>query len=303
MSRTTMQFVITLNYASRNSPQASRQAWKDCSPSHHSYDSAYGHRGESGEGETPSHICIRDQWRMDVFYTTLGGIQTGHSPCGRDIIFQLLECCDQALRKDLTRSFNNPTSYDETTLLGHIKSLAVRQENVMVACLHLQQMRQDRDEPARTFSARLFVCLFGFLTSSSTTRLYRGRAPRQERLTILRAATHETELGDHDFCLSRSHYTDTDPTCRERAATAGIEPGTSSPGVARSTAELPRPPSPPASKVKRVCVNKTLTASVAPSFHTVTKWSQIPSLLDLLTTIFASMCLAKQTKRCPSMRL
>ena len=89
----------------------------------------------------------------------------------------------------------------------------------------------------------LFVCLFGFLTSSSTTRLYRGRAPRQERLTILRAATHETELGDHDFCLSRSHYKDTDPNCRERAATAGIEPGTSSPGVARSTVELPRPPS------------------------------------------------------------
>ena len=50
----------------------------------------------------------------------------------------------------------------------------------------------------------LFVCLLGSLTSSSTTRLYRGRAPRQERLTILRAATHETELGDHDFCLSRS---------------------------------------------------------------------------------------------------
>ena len=61
-----------------------------------------------------------------------------------------------------------------------------------------------------------FVCLVGFLTSSSTTRLYRGRAPRQERLTILRAATHETELGDHDFCLSRSHYTDTDPTCRQQ---------------------------------------------------------------------------------------
>ena len=62
------------------------------------------------------------------------------------------------------------------------------------------------------------VNLFGFLTSSTATRLYRGRAPRQERLTILRAATHETELGDHDFCLSRSHYTGTDPTCRERAA-------------------------------------------------------------------------------------
>ena len=94
----------------------------------------------------------------------------------------------------------------------------------------------------RLMSGGLFVCLFGFLTSSSTTRLYPGRASRQERLTILRAATHETELGDHDFFLSRSHYTDTDPTCRERAATAGIEPGTSSPGVARSTAELPPPP-------------------------------------------------------------
>ena len=87
--------------------------------------------------------------------------------------------------------------------------------------------------------------LVGFLTSSSTTRLYRGRAPRQERLTILRAATHETELGDHDFCFSRSHYTDSDPTSRERAATAEIEPGSSSPGVARSTAELPPPPPPP----------------------------------------------------------
>ena len=31
--------------------------------------------------------------------------------------------------------------------------------------------------------------------------------PKTERLKILRAATHETELGDHDFCLSRSHYT------------------------------------------------------------------------------------------------
>ena len=84
--------------------------------------------------------------------------------------------------------------------------------------------------------------MFGFLTSSSTTRLYRGRAPRQERLTILRAATHETELGDHDFCLSRSHYTDTDPTCRERAATAGIEPGTSSPGDSRAIPQSYRAP-------------------------------------------------------------
>ena len=74
-------------------------------------------------------------------------------------------------------------------------------------------------------------CLFGFLTSLSTRRT----GLKTERLTILYAATNETELGGHDFCLSHSHYTDTIPTSRERAATAGIEPGTSSPGVPGST--------------------------------------------------------------------
>ena len=62
------------------------------------------------------------------------------------------------------------------------------------------------------------------------------------RLTILRAATHETELEDHDFCISRSHYTNTHPTSRERTATAGIEPGTSSPEVTRSTDWATAPP-------------------------------------------------------------
>ena len=81
---------------------------------------------------------------------------------------------------------------------------------------------------------RVEVRLVGFLTSSSTTKLYRGRVPRLSSDNF-RAATHETEWRDHDFCLSRSHYTDTDPTSRERAATAAIEPRTSSPGTARST--------------------------------------------------------------------
>ena len=55
------------------------------------------------------------------------------------------------------------------------------------------------------------------------------------RLIILRAATHKTERGDHYFCLNRSHYTDTDPTGKEREATAGIESRISSPRVVRST--------------------------------------------------------------------
>ena len=40
--------------------------------------------------------------------------------------------------------------------------------------------------------------------------------PQHWRLTILRVATHKTKWGDHDFCLSQSHCTDTDPTSKER---------------------------------------------------------------------------------------
>ena len=72
---------------------------------------------------------------------------------GTDIVYQLLECCEDNLQKDLT--FGALTSQDEQTILTNIKSLAVRQENIMVACVQLQQMRQDRDKPVRAFAARL----------------------------------------------------------------------------------------------------------------------------------------------------
>ena len=57
-----------------------------------------------------------------------------------------------------------------------------------------------------------FVWLVGWLFNvlvNNKAILWTG--PKTERLTILRAATHEIERGDHDFCLSRSHYADTDP--------------------------------------------------------------------------------------------
>ena len=46
-------------------------------------------------------------------------------------------------------------------------------------------------------------------TSSSATRLSRGRVPRLTSDNFTCCHT-ETERGDHDFCLSRSHYADTD---------------------------------------------------------------------------------------------
>ena len=44
------------------------------------------------------------------------------------------------------------------------------------------EIRKERDGQQKLPRER-FVCLVGLLTSSATTRLYRGRAPRQ-RLTI-----------------------------------------------------------------------------------------------------------------------
>ena len=93
----------------------------------------------------------------------------------------------------------------------------------------------------------VFLLLFGFL------------GPK----TILPAATLETELGDHDFCFSRSHYrpTDTDRISRERVATAGIEPGTSSPGVARTTDRLSYPPPPPPPVASKNTHHKTILST------------------------------------------
>ena len=86
----------------------------------------------------------------------------------------------------------------------------------------------------------VFVCLVGFLTSSSTSRLYRGRAPRQ-RLTILRAATHETELGDHDYHDGHIILTPTQPVGSGRPQ-RGSNPGPPDQESRALPTELPRHP-------------------------------------------------------------
>ena len=73
---------------------------------------------------------------------------------GKDRVIQLLECCDDELRRDLTRSSGGSlTSKDEKTVLESIRKLAVRTENTMVARVALHNMHQDRDEPVRSFCA------------------------------------------------------------------------------------------------------------------------------------------------------
>ena len=66
-------------------------------------------------------------------------------------------------------------------LVSDVVRVSYRAESVCTQVLELVGL--DTSEEEISFTR---VCLFGFLTSSSTTRLYRGRAPRQERLTILR---------------------------------------------------------------------------------------------------------------------
>ena len=114
--------------------------------------------GASSSGTSEEWSYFNQRWTEYKLATRL---------IGPDVIYQLLECCDEALRKDLSRSFSNLAASNEETLLNNIKSLAIRQENVMVARMQLQQMRQDRDEPARSFAARIKgqagVCQFDVL--------------------------------------------------------------------------------------------------------------------------------------------
>ena len=74
-------------------------------------------------------------------------------------MIQLLECCDEQLRKDLTRnaggSLTDKTAAEAAEVMEAIKKLAVREENTMVARVQLNNMRQDRDETIHSFGARL----------------------------------------------------------------------------------------------------------------------------------------------------
>ncbi|MEL6805700.1 MAG: hypothetical protein AAFO91_18165, partial [Bacteroidota bacterium] len=75
---------------------------------------------------------------------------------GIEKVIQLLECCNEDLRKDLTRAAGGSlTDKPEDEVLQRIMSLAVRQENIMVARVELHDMRQDQDEAIRSFAARV----------------------------------------------------------------------------------------------------------------------------------------------------
>ena len=84
---------------------------------------------------------------------------------GKDLVIQLLKCCEEQLRKDLTRNAGGSlTNKSMDKVIAAIKKLAVREENTMVTCVQLHNMQQDRDETICSFGAcfrgQASVCKF-----------------------------------------------------------------------------------------------------------------------------------------------
>ena len=107
-------------------------------------------------GTTKDWQYFRSRWSDYMRATKLSGT---------DKVIQLLECCDEQLRKDLTRNTGGIlTGKTEDEVLAAIKTLAVREENFMVARVILHNMKQDRGEPICAYGARLrgqaSVCRF-----------------------------------------------------------------------------------------------------------------------------------------------
>ena len=103
---------------------------------------------------TVSPAGTGEEWQY--FLTRWGEYKTATQISGSAIVIQLLECCDEQLRKDLTRAAGGSlTAKSEEDVLASIKRLAVREENPMVARVALHDMRQDNDEPIRAFGARI----------------------------------------------------------------------------------------------------------------------------------------------------
>ena len=95
-----------------------------------------------------------EEWAY--FVTRWNEYREGTKLTGADVVAQLLECCDDDLRRDLIRAAGGTlTGKGEAEVLAAIKTLAVRQENIMVARATLHNMRQDRDEAIRSFGARI----------------------------------------------------------------------------------------------------------------------------------------------------
>ena len=90
------------------------------------------------------------------FTTRWGEYVTATGVSGTSKAAQLLECCDEDLRKNLTRSNGGSLINKEIgDILNCIKKLAIREDNVMLTRVQLYNMKQDMEESVRKFGSRL----------------------------------------------------------------------------------------------------------------------------------------------------
>lgn len=139
-------------------------------------------------------------------YVTATGIT------GTNQVLQLLECCDEQLRRDITRNAGGSlTSRPIDEVIETIKSLAVRRESVLVARATLMAMRQDRDEPIRAYCARVrgqaAVCQYAISCPDCTTEI--DYADNIIRDVIAHG------LDDKNIQLELLSYASSDPTLEE----------------------------------------------------------------------------------------
>ena len=157
---------------------------------------------------TVSSAGTSEEWQY--FQTRWGEYVAATKISGTDRVIQLLECCDNQLRKDLTRAAGKSlTLQSEEEVLRAIKRLAVREENIMVARVALHDMRQDNDETIRSFGARIRgqanVCQYNTACPSCSTTvdftdcilwdvLARGIADNEIQLDLLGDAKQDMTL-------------------------------------------------------------------------------------------------------------
>ena len=103
--------------------------------------------GISGKPESTS-----EDWD---FTTRWDAYTTATHIANQDATLQLLECCEEGLRKEFYRSHTNIATATETNALAAIKTPDVKAENAAVSRMTLMTMTQDREEGVGSFAARL----------------------------------------------------------------------------------------------------------------------------------------------------
>lgn len=74
---------------------------------------------------------------------------------GDDVVTQLMECCNEQLRREHHRTFSGAGATSEKDLLAQLKQISVSKRNKAVNRVKLSQMKQDPREPIRKFSGRV----------------------------------------------------------------------------------------------------------------------------------------------------